>query len=138
MRNLILFLSILISTTAMAQEGKVEVPKIGIKVAMGETVKIQNVAVKFIQVLEDSRCPKYTTCIWAGRVIAEVEVTSNGKKETKSLIFGELREGEKNSKTVISSKDFDIQGLDVTPYPDGTKEIDKSSYSLVITQNQQK
>lgn len=138
MRNLIILFSILIATTVMAQEGKVEVPKIGIKVSMGETVKIQDVSVKFIQVLEDSRCPKNTNCIWAGRVIAEVEVISNGKKETKSLIFGELRGNEIESKVVFSSKDLNIHGLDVTPYPDVAEKMDKSSYSLVITQNPQK
>ena len=137
MRNLIILLSILISTTVMAQDGKVEVPKIGIKVSMGETVKIQDVSVKFIQVLEDSRCPKNTNCIWAGRVIAEVEVTSDGKKEIKNLIFGELRADENESKVVFSSKEVNIIGLDVTPYPDVTEKMDKSSYSLVITQNQQ-
>ncbi len=137
MRNLILLLSILISTTVMAQDERVEVPKIGIKVSMGEAVKIQDVSVKFIQVLEDSRCPKNTNCIWAGRVIAEVEVTSDGKKEIKNLIFGELRADENESKVVFSSKEVNIIGLDVTPYPDVTEKMDKSSYSLVITQNQQ-
>lgn len=132
MRNLILVLSILLSTIVMAQNGKVEVPKIGIKVPMGETVVVEDVEIKFVQVLEDSRCPKYTTCIWAGRVIVEVEVTSNGKKESQSLILGELREDEKESKTVFSSEDITILGLDVTPYPDGTKEMDKSSYTLLI------
>src|SRR5690606_39790357 len=92
MKNSLLAIIILFSTFAFGQEDSAATPKIGIKVLQGETIVIKGVSIKFLEVIEDSRCPTHVTCIWAGRAIVKVEVIANGKKEEKILTFGERSE----------------------------------------------
>ncbi|MFC1920637.1 hypothetical protein ACFLYQ_02800 [Chloroflexota bacterium] len=44
---------------------------------IGESAAIQgeNLNITFLEVLEDSRCPKNVTCIWAGRANSLVRIT---------------------------------------------------------------
>jgi hypothetical protein len=44
--------------------------------APGATVAVKGTGVKirFVAVTEDSRCPKDTTCIWAGEVKAQIDI----------------------------------------------------------------
>jgi hypothetical protein len=61
-----------------SQEGDpIEVPKIVVKIPLGETVRLDDVAITFVKVIEDSRCPKNVTCIWQGRIIVQVAVRKN-------------------------------------------------------------
>ena len=41
---------------------------------LGEIVRFGGLAVRPIAVLEDSRCPKYVTCVWRGRLRVSVQV----------------------------------------------------------------
>ena len=46
----------------------------GSLVGLGETVALASGYVTPISVHEDSRCPIDATCVWAGRVVVEIEV----------------------------------------------------------------
>jgi len=48
------------------------------------TSKKSKLKIKFIGVTEDSRCPTGANCIWAGRVVAKISVTSS-RNVTKIL-----------------------------------------------------
>src|SRR5690554_4216237 len=117
MKNSLLAIIILFSSFAFGQEESAETPKIGIKVLKGETVVLKGVSIKFLEVVEDSRCPEGLTCIWAGRAIVKAEVSANGKKEIKTLIFGEVKPGEEANSNLYSSDEFAINGLTLNPYP---------------------
>lgn len=132
MKYSLLAIIILFSTFAMGQEDSTETPKIGIKVPQGETVIIKGVSIKFLGVIEDSRCPKDVTCIWAGRAIVKVEVIANGKKEDKILTFGEVRPGEEKNTTLYNSGKFAINGLALNPYPTSESTGKDKGYVLVV------
>lgn len=132
MKNSLLAIIILFSSFAFGQEDNAEIPKIGIKVPKGETVVLKGVSIKFLEVVEDSRCPKETTCIWAGRAIVKAEVSANGKKEIKTLIFGEVRPGEEANSNLYSSGKFAINGLTLNPYPTAETAGKESNYVLLI------
>ena len=53
----------------------------------GQTVSIEeeHVKVKFIEVVNDSRCPEGATCIWAGKVSCIVEITYMGSIQRETL-----------------------------------------------------
>ena len=109
MKNSVYALLMLFSVIAFGQEDSAETPKIAIKIPLGETVVIKGIAVKFVEVLEDSRCPTGVTCIWAGRTVVKVEVGSNGNKREKTLIFGETKRGETKDTNLYSSSEFAIR-----------------------------
>lgn len=52
---------------------------------LGETIRVDGLAVRPLAVVEDSRCPSNVTCVWAGRVVLRVRVSSLGER-TISLI----------------------------------------------------
>jgi hypothetical protein len=54
---------------------------------IGETVAIagEPLIVIFEQVVEDSRCPTDTTCIWAGRGVVRVQLRTTTNAETLNL-----------------------------------------------------
>lgn len=132
MKNSLLAIIILFSTFAFGQEDSAETPKIGVKVPQGETVIIKGVSIKFLEVIEDSRCPKDVTCIWAGRAIVKVEVIANGKKEEKILTFGEVRPGEVKNTNLYNSDKFIINGLALNPYPTSEITGKDKGYVLVV------
>lgn len=45
----------------------------------------EDLRMKFIEVSEDSRCPKDVTCIWEGRVTAVVEISTDGSSQQLEL-----------------------------------------------------
>ncbi|HLW31671.1 MAG TPA: hypothetical protein VKX40_05385 [Aequorivita sp.] len=132
MKNSLLAIIILFSSFAFGQEESGETPKIGVKVSKGETVVLKGISIKFLEVTEDSRCPKDVTCIWAGRAIVKVEVSANGKKEIKTLIFGEVRPGEEANTNLYNSKDFAINGLTLNPYPVSDSAGKVAKHTLLI------
>lgn len=132
MKNSLLAIVVLFSTFAFGQEETAETPKIAIKVALGETVLIKGIAIKFLEVLEDSRCPTGVTCIWAGRAIVNVEVANNGTKQVKKMIFGETKRGETKDTNLYSSSEFAINGLTLNPYPTSENSNNKKPYELLI------
>ncbi len=138
MKNSLLAIIILFSTFAFGQEDSTETPKIGVKVPQGETVVMKGVSIKFLEVIEDSRCPKYVTCIWAGRAIVKVEVIANGKKEEKILTFGEVRPGEEKNKTLYNSGKLAINGLTLNPYPTSESTGKDTGYVLVVFEEKNK
>ncbi|SRX52717.1 hypothetical protein AEQU1_00586 [Aequorivita sp. CIP111184] len=132
MKNSLLAVLILFSSFAFGQEESAETPKIAVKVPKGETVILKGVSIKFLDVVEDSRCPTGVTCIWAGRAIVKVEVTSNGTKEEKMLTFGEVRPGEEKNTNIYSSSKFSINGLTLNPYPTSESTGKDKGYVLLI------
>ncbi|PHR13683.1 MAG: hypothetical protein COA40_03770 [Aequorivita sp.] len=132
MKNSLLAIIILFSTLAFGQEEAGETPKIAVKVPKGETIVLKGVSIKFMEVLEDSRCPEGVDCIWAGRAIVKVKVTANGKSEEKLLIFGEIRPGEEKNTNLYSSANFAINGLSLKPYPTAESAGNINNYALLV------
>ena len=132
MKNSLLAIIILFSSFTFGQEDSSETPKIGVKIPQGETVILKGISIKFLEVIEDSRCPEGVNCIWAGRAIVKAEVTSNGKKEEKTLIFGETRPGEEKNSNLFSSANFSINGLTLNPYPTSESSGKDTGYTLLI------
>lgn len=130
----LLFLSVLLVTfSIMAQNEKAETPKIAVKMELGQTISLKGVSLTFMDVIEDSRCPKYTNCIWAGRAVVLVEVEVNGKKEQKKIYLGETRNNEPTSKTLYSKEEYFIEVVALNPYPEEGKE--KAPYTLLVCES---
>ena len=101
MKKYLLILFLFTAAIGFSQDKPVEVPKILVKIALGETVTFKKATVKFLKVEEDSRCPSDVTCIWEGQAIVLAEVTESGKqaqqvellygkRKNKSFVFGRV------------------------------------------------
>jgi hypothetical protein len=94
-----------------------------VTLAPGESVSEHDgeLRVRFINVVEDSRCPVDTTCIWAGEVKALVEGNLKSAPPTP------LREGE----TMLVGK-HKVTLVRVEPKPVSTAKIAREDYRVTL------
>jgi len=90
----------------------------------------ESLEVKFKEVIEDSRCPKGVTCVWAGRVTCTVELTRAGV--SNQLLLTEPGLTDEYSRERYEGYELTFH---VTPYPQAGKKIpaDKYRLHLIIT-----
>ena len=128
----LLFLFAFISTLFMfSQESNIEVPKIVIKLPINETLQFNIGTVTFLEVLEDSRCPKDITCIWDGRAKVRIAIQETNKESyLKEIIFGELLEGETTNPVLFSTEDHLVYAIDLYQLP--SSKVDEEPWPLEL------
>jgi len=76
----VLFLSVvaLFSMSVFAQSGE------SAAIRLGDTAELvkSKISIKFLRVIEDSRCPADANCIWAGNAKLEIEASKGSQKGT--------------------------------------------------------
>ncbi|MDD5510387.1 MAG: hypothetical protein PHI12_06240 [Dehalococcoidales bacterium] len=88
-------------------------------------VEGENLSVKFLEVVEDSRCPRGVTCIWTGRIAVIVELTHAGSSDRLTL----TEPGLTDEYSKESHQGYEL-AFQVTPYPQAAEEIPTSAYRL--------
>ncbi len=94
--------------------------------SLGQTAVItdEDLEVKFLKVVEDSRCPSDAVCIQIGQVSCLLEIALSGSMSNVTLIQnGGGTEG------LQQVGDYTFL-FDVTPHPVSTRQIKKSEYRL--------
>ena len=94
--------------------------------APGESARIEDrdVTVRFTSVLEDSRCPKEVTCVWAGRARVAIEVGRDGQ-EARTF---ELEIGAASATVEVEGLRLTAEALD--PYPRDSQTTPTEAYRL--------
>lgn len=103
--------------TAEAQTGERQ----KIQVNKQKTLLKSKLTIKFLSLVEDSRCPEGTRCIHAGNAQIKIEVSKRGAKETFEL----------NTNTGAKSATFDgyaIELISLTPVPKENIRINRNGY----------
>ena len=90
---------------------------------IGEPLKI-----RFLKVVNDSRCPTGVTCIWEGQVTCLVEITYTGSQNRMTLTQPGSGQG------IADFNEYDIE-FEVQPYPEAGKRIAKQDYRLQMVIN---
>jgi hypothetical protein len=129
-KHLLIFL-LCTAAIGYAQDKAIEVPKILVKIELGETVTFKKATVKFLKVVEDSRCPTDVNCIWEGQATVLVAVTETGK-ETQQV---ELLYGKRKNISLFSSEGYSLKGMSLNPYPSSAKD-DKMEYFLLVSEEE--
>ena len=109
---------------------------------VGESGKIDNLEIKLVEVIEDSRCPKGVDCAWIGQVISQVELQENKEKRT---IYLSTLGWPANTPEMMDKKDYSgfsyifgphlISISDVQPekiYNIHNKDIKQSEYKITF------
>lgn len=128
MKPILFIITFLMTIPLMAQDDKpINVPQIAVKVGLNNTVNFDDVAITFLEVLEDSRCPKNVECIWAGEAKVLVRITSkNGDTKEETIVF-------KNGAAVVAEQfNIALQFLQLSPYPDANiPKNEQAPYTLL-------
>lgn len=116
-----------------SQETPAPSPMIAVKVYLGDFISIENHTLKFVKVIEDSRCPKGANCVWAGRAKILVEISSENKETTqKEIIFGKANQGESNDLELFKSNNKIVNAYQLNPYPVNGIPNDNNDYVLLV------
>ena len=99
---------------------------------IGETVSIkgEQLRIEFLEISEDSRCPRNVTCIWEGRAIAIIEISKGDSSQNIELVVPGLTDTP--AKTQFEEYEFVFK---ILPYPEAEVQISRDEYRLVLTVN---
>ena len=113
--------------------GRFENPQVGLNeefyLSIGQRAFIagENLEVRFKEVIEDSRCPRGVTCIWAGRVSCVIELAHIGSSYRMVLTETGLTDEYARERY----EEYEL-AFHVTPYPEAGKKIAKDTYRLYL------
>jgi hypothetical protein len=103
--------------------------------SIGESAKIrgEDFEITFLEVLEDSRCPKDVECIWAGRATSLVKIKTTDSAEDFELIETGLTD-------LPNRLTYDGYWIyfSLLPYPELPGGIDADEYRLQLTVSKMK
>lgn len=88
----------------------------------------EKLEIEFVEVSEDSRCPKKVTCIWEGRVIAVVEMAYGGSVDLVELV----QRGLTDQPATATYQEYQLVFV-VEPYPEEDEPIRADDYRLRLT-----
>jgi len=135
MRQLLFILPLLFFGISNAQQpNKTEVPIIAMKLPIKTPVLIEGKTITFLEVLEDSRCPKGVECIWAGEVKILISIEEKGlPTEKKELIFGTSQPSEIETDLTLELPNYVLKFVGIQPYPQATESIKAEEYILLLS-----
>ena len=129
MKKLLLILSIasiIVSCQALAQ--KQDPAATTFMVPLGKTIAKSGVAITLVAVLEDSRCPRNTTCIWAGKAVVKILVSASGEDPQEMTVVFQNQ----NKTSITTTKDIVFTALKLLPYP-GDSNGKELEYQLLVS-----
>jgi len=118
----IMALVLVAATTAFARHEQ----KVSVQVGKSATESHSKIKVEFVEMVEDSRCPKDVNCVWAGNAKIKVKVTKGGNSKVLEL----------NSNTATKDSAFGGYVLKLeklTPEPASNIRINRNGYVAVIS-----
>jgi hypothetical protein len=101
--------------------------EVSLNISQSASIKGEELQIKFVEVVEDSRCPRGVTCIWAGEVKCMVEITHRDSLQQVTLI-------EPSSTSWPSVESFNQYQIafHVEPYPEAGIDIALNEYQLLL------
>lgn len=97
-----------------------------VKINQQKTIPGSKVTIKFVSLMEDSRCPRDVRCMWAGNARIQIQVTKGRESKTFEL-NSFLKPGE------ITFAGYDIKFAGINPKPPSTVKIDRNDYWAAFT-----
>ena len=102
---------------------------------IGETagIKGEQLQIRFLEVSEDSRCPRNVTCVWEGRAVAVIEVLKGNTSQKIELI----EQGHTETLTTKQFEEYEFR-FRMSPYPEETEvQISSDEYRLMLIVNKE-
>lgn len=127
---------LLVVTLSHAQDSittQVETPKIVTKLMLGDDLISNDIKIRFIDVENDSRCPKNVNCVRAGEAKVVFEVFKNDTLIKKEIIeITPTTYLSNDLPKLYASENFTISAYNLMPYPEYRSNIEKGDYYLQI------
>jgi hypothetical protein len=126
MKTLLTILATILLLSGMALTQTKNEKEITVAIGASKSIPETTLEIKFVEVLEDSRCPEGVNCIWAGNARIRIEVSKDGKNP-------KAFELDTNGPTAsIDFECFRIALKSVAPYPKADKPTDRANYKATF------
>ena len=101
--------------------------------SIGQTADLaeDDFSIRFLEVIQDSRCAIGATCIWAGEVVFVIEIAHEGLEEQITL----TQPGLEDWPSRYFYKQFYEITYNITPYPELNSPIHEDDYNLELIIN---
>jgi hypothetical protein len=99
-----------------------------VQINQQKTVAKSKLTIKFVSLVEDSRCPTDTKCVWAGNAKIKVKVSSGKKSKTFEL-------NTKLEPNIIMFAGYKIKLADLNPKPATNIRINRNGYTATFAVN---
>ena len=105
-----------------------------VEVQIGHEQKVANggIRLKFVDLIEDSRCPTDTQCIWAGNAKIKISLSNAGRR---AKLF-EINTGIKPQTILFAG--YEIKIVKLTPAPASNIRIRKDGYVATFSINKKR
>ncbi len=129
MRSLILTLVVIfvLTSISMASTSAQAPQTITVKAGKKTSASRSKLKIKFVSVVEDSRCPENAQCVWAGNAKIKVTVTSARGSETFEMNTGMGPQGNQFDGWAIN-----LESLTPTPRT-GSRPVASKAYTARFT-----
>lgn len=101
--------------------------RVSLRVGKQKKLSGSKLTIKFVSLVEDSRCPIGVNCVWAGNATIKVKVT-NARGESK-IVDLNTNLGIKGD--ILGGYQFNLESL--TPHPKENIRIDKNGYTATFS-----
>ncbi len=103
------------------------VEQLNVAVNQQKTAARGKLKIRFLSLIEDSRCPTDTNCVWAGNARIEIKVTGRrGASKTFELNTG-------LEPQTINFEGYEIKLTDLNPKPATNVRINRNGYKAVLS-----
>ena len=82
-------------------------------------------SVRFVELVEDSRCPVDTQCIWAGNAKIKLRVSKNGRSHDLTLDTN-------GPNQTVTAEGYKIKLVGLTPAPRSNIRINRNGYVATL------
>ena len=117
-----LFLFLLLAGGFTAASAHSTKGTVSIKVRSEKAVARTGLRIRFVEMVEDSRCPVDTNCVWAGNAKVKIEVRGGRNGRQSFELNSNL------APAVVKYGGYEIKLVDLTPHPSSNIRINPSGY----------
>jgi hypothetical protein len=113
-----------VALAACGRDGSAATLNAPIQLAPGQSAVFdaEDLAVKFVGIDSDSRCPSDVACVWAGEIIVRLAVRKNRRTQELSI----------SSTQSLPLEDFVVTVLEVLPPPASSHRIAPADYRVTL------
>jgi hypothetical protein len=123
----VLIIILLLNTTCNGSTKVSLGEEVSLNINHSASIKEEELRIRFVEVIGDSRCPRKVTCRWAGEVKCLVEITHRDSLQEMTL----TEPGSTSWPSAESFKQYQIT-FHVEPYPKAGIDIASDEYQLML------
>ena len=121
MKGLILSLMMVLAFGAMPAAAAKKAETMRVQINKEKRVGKSKVSIRFVELVEDSRCPTDTNCVWAGNAKIKIRVSGFGRSQEVILDTNGPHQG-------TSAEGYSIKLVSLTPAPRSNVRINRNGY----------